>query len=194
MTLQARDRRALAALAVAAPVIFLIHWVWFPDSGAAVEPATESIPQAERRLEKLRRSSASLPAQEKVVADISRELAQRERGLIQADTPAQAQAQLLQIFRRVASRQTPPIELKTVEMGQVRPLGEDYGEITVPVTFDCRIEQLLNLLADLTAQPEIVATSEIRITATDARQKLLSVRLTVSGVAPRHLVPEKKTL
>jgi hypothetical protein len=138
--------------------------------------------------------SAGLAAQQKLTAEIARELAAREQGLIQADTPAQAQAQLLQIFRRVASRQAPPIEIKTVEMGQIRPLGADYGELTVPVTFDCRIEQLLNLLADLTAQPEIVATSDLRITAGDARQKTLNVRLTVSGVAPRRLVPEKKGL
>lgn len=194
MTLQPRDRRALAVLAAAVPLMALVHFLYLREPGASAAQTVEAIPQAERRLEKLRRLSAGLAAQEKVTAEIARELASREQGLIQADTPAQAQAQLLQIFRRVASRQAPPIEIKTVEMGQIRPLGNDYGEITVPVTFDCRIEQLLNLLADLTGQPEIVATSEIRVTAGDARQKTLGVRLTISGVAPRRLVPEKKPL
>lgn len=194
MTLEPRDRRALAVLAAAVPAITLVHLLFFREPGASVARTVEAIPQAERRLEKLRRLSAGLAAQEKATAEIARQLASREQGLIQADTPAQAQAQLLQIFRRVAFRQAPPIEIKTVEMGQIRPLGNDYGEIIVPVTFDCRIEQLLNLLADLTSQPEIVATSEIRLTAGDARQKTLGVRLTISGVAPRRLVPEKKPL
>ncbi len=194
MKLQARDKRALAVLAAAAALITATRVFLLEDASADTTPPAQAIPLAEKHLEKLRRLSAGLGAQEKLTAEIARELAAREQGLIQADTPAQAQAQLLQIFRRVASRQAPPIEIKTVEMGQIRPLGADYGELTVPVTFECRIEQLLNLLADLTAQPEIVATSELRITAGDAKQKTLNVRLTISGVAPRRLVPEKKGL
>ena len=72
------------------------------------------------------------------------ELAAREKGVIQADTLAQAQAQLVQIVRRLTNAQRPPIEIRSVEIGQARLLGEQYGEIWVPMSFECRIEQLVN--------------------------------------------------
>jgi len=50
----------------------------------------------------------------------------------------------------------------------------------------------VNLLADLTAQPELVAPADLRISAGDRRRKTMQVRLTVAGVVPRALVPEKK--
>jgi hypothetical protein len=134
----------------------------------------------------------TLPEREAALKTLSGELAQRDKALIQADTAAQAQAQLLQIFRRLARAQAPAIEIKTVEMGQIRPLREDYGEIIVPVTFECRIEQLLNLLADITAQPELLSTSEMRIVAANQKEKTMTVRLTLAGVAPKRLAPQKK--
>ena len=42
------------------------------------------------------------PAKQEVLQRVSADLAEREKGLIQADTAAQAQAQLLQILRKIA--------------------------------------------------------------------------------------------
>ena len=47
-------------------------------------------------------------------------------------------------------------------------------------------------LADVSAQPESIATHELQVRAQDARQKTLGVRLTVSGVLPKRLAPERK--
>jgi len=194
MTLSRRDKRALAVLAAAAAVSLAVH---FAPSGGE-QPATvgvsTSIPMAERRLARLRQLAASVPAMETALQRATTEVEDREKGLLQADTAPQAQALLLQILRRVGAAQAPPLEIRSVEMGQVRPLGEDYGEAIVSVSFDCRIEQLVNLLADMTAQPEMVAANELRINTGDQKQKMLTVRLTVSGVVPRRLVPEKKGL
>ena len=150
MTLTARDRRALVILAAATAVTVTINYFLTREPAAEARPAVRSAVLEEKRLEKLRRIAATVPGKEEALAAVEAELARREKGLIQADTAAQAQAQLLEVFRRLARAQAPAIEIKTVEMGQVRPLGQDYGEILVPVTFDCRIEQLLNLLADIT--------------------------------------------
>ena len=60
------------------------------------------------------------------------------------------------------------------------------------MSLDCRIDELVNLLAALSAQPEIIATDEIRCTAANPKSKLMPVRLTMSGLVPRRLVPEKK--
>jgi hypothetical protein len=77
-------------------------------------------------------------------------------------------------------------------MGQTRKLGDHYGEVLISVSFDARIEQLVNLLAELTEQPELISTNELRITGAAEKDKSMPVRLTVSGVVSRALVPEKK--
>lgn len=192
MKFSRRDRRALWVLAAAVVVILAWHFSLSEEPQPAVAAAENAIPLAEKQLARLRRQAASFEAHEKALQAAAEAQTEREKGMIQADTAAQAQAQLLQIFRRVAGAQSPPVEIRTVEMGQVRPLGEDYGEILVPVTFSCRIEQLVNLLAELTAQPELLATSELRVAAAEPKEKALTVRLTISGVAPRRLVPEQK--
>jgi hypothetical protein len=190
MTLQKRDKNALMILAVAVMLILIMRFGFNGGGATKVVSASDSIGAAERRLAHARQLASSVPGKQENLKRVSAELAQREKGLIQAATAPQAQAQVLEIVRRLAKSQA--LEIKTGEIGQVRPLGVAYGEVVVPMSFDCRIEQLVNLLADLTAQPEILASSEIRISTISAKDKTLSVRLTVSGVVPRALVPDKK--
>lgn len=160
----------------------------------AVEAATagDSIPLAEKRLVRLRQAAASLPGKQQVAKQAEAELAAREKGLIAAETASQAQAQLLQVLRKVARAQSPPVDIKNVELGQPRALGDAYGEVVVSVSLDCHIEQIVQMLADLTAQPELIATNELRLGAANGREKLIPVRLSVSGVVSRKLIPEKK--
>jgi hypothetical protein len=80
------------------------------------------------------------------------------------------------------------------EIGQAKAFGDDYGEVSVSVSFECGIEQLVNLLADLGAQPELLATNEIRIGQASGTQKVIPVRLSISGIVPKKLIPEKKGL
>jgi hypothetical protein len=194
MKFQGREKRALAVLGTAAALWVLLALVLPGRGGPASVAVREPIPEAEKRLARLRRLAAGVPNRQELLKQVSAELARREKGIIQADTGAQALAQLMELLRRVARAQAPPLEIKTAELGQIARLGDDYGEAQLSVTFECRIEELLNLLADLTKQPEIVATREIRVTTSNSKEKSLNVRLTVSGVVARRLVPEKKGL
>ncbi|RPI16664.1 MAG: hypothetical protein EHM65_03490, partial [Acidobacteriales bacterium] len=163
-----------------------------PEQGAPPVPAApDSIATAAKRLARTRQLESVLPAREKTLKTLAAELAQREKGMIQAETLAQAQAQLTQIVQRLAAAQGPPIEIRSVEVAQVRLLGDDYGEISIPMTFDCRIEQLVNLMAELTAQPEVLAVGGLRISPADVKQKTIHVRLTFTGVVARKLVPAR---
>ncbi len=192
MKLQKRDKTALMALA-AAVIVWLILQLALPgDNATKVAVSSDSIPAAEKRLARLRQLSSGVPGKEEVLKRVSAELAQRETGIIQAATGPQAQAQLLEIIRRVAKAQTPPLDVKPAELGQITRWSDDYGEVQVSVGLECRIEELLNLLADLTKQPEALGTRDLRIAPANAKEKTLGVRLTVSGVVPRRLVPEKK--
>jgi hypothetical protein len=189
MTLSKRDQRALLLLIPAALALVLKLGLFSPGPQVA-EAAVDTVEMAEKRLAKLRQLAATVPAKEAAAKQAAGELAIREAGLIQADTAQQAQAQLLQVIRTLGKNEN--IDARGGEFGPVRPLGADYGEVSVAVAFDCRIEQLLNFLAGLTAQPALLATSEMRITAANAKEKTLNVRLTLSGVVPRRLVPEQK--
>jgi type II secretion system (T2SS) protein M len=193
VTLTSRDKRALIGLGVVGGL--MIVYAIVSSSGDVVAVATPATPEiAEKRLARARQLAAIAPHRDEILRQVSRELADREKGLLQADTAAQAQAQLLQIMRRLLKAQAPPVELKSVEIGQPRPFGEDYGEVSVGIVFDCRIEQLVNLLSDITAQPEVIATSELRIGQAAAKEKLLPVRLIVTGLVERRLIPQKKGL
>ncbi len=192
MTLSKRDKRALAVLG-AATAFSLTVWFWPENaSSPARVTAASDVPLAERRLARLRQSAAAVPAREEALKQALADLAGREKGIIQADTAAQAQAQMLQVIRRLARAQVPPLELSGVEMGPMRPLGNDYGEVLISVSFSARIDQLLNLLADLTAQTELLATEDLRLGGASNKQKAMTVRLTLSGLVPKKLIPEKK--
>ena len=50
----------------------------------------------------------------------------------------------------------------------------------------------MNFLALLPVELEIVATNEINVTGGNDKKKILQVRLSLSGVVPRSLLPKKK--
>jgi type II secretory pathway component PulM len=195
MSLQPRDKRALAGLGVA--VLGAAVFVIFSGGGAEPKVAgvAGTIPAAEKRLARVRQLAAGVEGREQLFKKVSAELAEREKGVIQAETAAQAQAQLLDILKRIGKAQPAPIEFGSVEMGrQISSFGEDYGVVQVSVPFNCHIEDLLNFLADLGSQPQVLATNDIRISPADAKQKTISVRLTVAGVVAKRLVPQKRGL
>lgn len=194
MTIQERDKRALIILA-GTLVLGAIYWLATSSPSASAKATVvpvDSVARAQKRLAYLRSAMATLEGKESLLKQASAELAERENGLLQGDSAAQAQAQLLQVLQRVAKVQSPPLEIRQVELGQPRSYGDAYGLVTVSVTIDARIDELVNLLASLSAQPEAVAIEEIRSGAANPKQKTMPVRLTVSGIVPRKLVPLKK--
>ncbi len=193
MTVQQRDKRALVVLGAVVALAFIYWMAGSSSSSVKVSAPVESIDRVEKGLANLRIRAAALPAKEVVLKQANAELAEREKGLISGDTADQAQAQLLQVLRRVAKAQTPPLEIRQVELGQPRSYGNAYGLVTVSVTVDCRIEELINLLSTLSAQPETIATDEIRFGMANPKQKTMPVRLTVSGIVAQRLAPKKGT-
>lgn len=194
-TLSQRDRRALIILGAGLVVAAVLYYV-FPSSPGTSAVATANVNQdnvalAQQRLSRLRQIAATVPAREAVLRQTSSDLADRERGIIQADTAAQAQATLLEVLRRIGKDEE--IDLRGGDFGAPKAFG-DYGLVYVTVTFECRVEQLLNFLADLGREPELVVPSEERIAANNVKEKTMGVRMVLAGVVARKLVPEKKGL
>jgi hypothetical protein len=185
-------RRALAWTLVSG-VISLIWTYWQSSSSTTVAVAsTDSVGMAEKHLAKLRDAAATVPQKQEILKQVSGDLAVRDKGIIIADTAQQAQAQIVQVLRKLGNDENPRVDIRSQEYGEVRPLGDIYGEVFVSVQVECGIDQLVNILVGLAARPELIASNELRVTSANPKNKTIGVRLTVSGVVPRKLVPGKK--
>jgi len=52
----------------------------------------------------------------------------------------------------LAAAENPPIDIRSTELTPVHPFGDSYGEASVAVQIECRIDQLVNLLAALQSE------------------------------------------
>ena len=144
---------------------------------------------AEQRLARLKDIAASSAAKQDIFKSVSSELAQRETGLVRTETVQQAEAQIQTRVREVLAAEG--LELRFSEFAAVQPLGDAYGLAPTSIQFECRVEQLVNVLAALSTQAELIATRDLQITSANPKDKTVRVRLTVAAVVPRTLVPEK---
>ena len=190
MTLSGKDRRALILLG-GALAAFAVYYFGFSDTPAAIVPVAANPELLQQRVTRLRQLAAAAPAREASMKEAASLLADRERGILQADTAAQAQATLLEIARRVGKLSQ--LDIRGGDFGAPRPFG-DYGVVYAAVTFECHVEQLVNFLADLGKQPELVSPAEERITSVNPKDKTMSVRIVMAGVVAKKLIPVKKGL
>lgn len=191
MTISSRDRRALLLLGLG--IAAVLGWrLWTAQSTATAVASTINlpIPVLEKRIANLRERAALNPAKKEVQEQLAKVVEEREKALLRSDTPQQAQAALLAKVRAVLERQDPPLQAGQIDMSSIGSAGEDYGEVAVTVAFPCAVEQLVNVIADIRAMEEAVATRNIAITLGNRQKKILNVRLTVSALTPRELVPE----
>jgi Tfp pilus assembly protein PilO len=190
MTLGSFDRKTAIRLGAGVAAVLLLKFVVFADKQPAVVGAVENIPAAEARLKRMREIAATVPAREAQLKQAMSELESREKGILKADTAAQAQAQLQDKLHRVGLANG--IDIRGIEEQRVKPLGADYGMATVSVRFACGIEQLVNFLAALANEPELFSTDEIGVTGNAENKRTVQVRLTVAGVVTRKIALEKK--
>jgi Tfp pilus assembly protein PilO len=183
------DRKSVLTLVGGVALILAIRYGVYGDREAPSVTSSETIPQAEQRLKNLRQAAATVEGKEERLKKASSELADREKGILQAPTEAQAQAQLLETLNNLARGNG-----IATQGGDFRdkPLSRDYGEVSVTVRFTCDIVQLVNLMAALADHQQILATDELRITGGNDKKKNVQVLLTVSTVVARKLLPEKK--
>jgi len=185
--------RRMLAWTVVSGILSLIWTYWPSSSGtSAVVASTDSVGMAEKHLAKLREAAATVPQKQEILKQVSGDLAVREKGILIFDTAQQAQAQIIQVLRKLGHDENPPVEIRSQEMGEVRALNDVYGEVLVGVQVECGVDQLVNMIAGLAARPELIASNDLRVTSANPKTKTIGVHLTVSGVVPRKLVPGKK--
>jgi hypothetical protein len=192
VNLTTRDQRALILLGTGLITVLVLRFGIYGDKQATVVAASDSIPIVEKRLARLRQAAATVPGKQELLKNLKAQAGLREKGIIHAPTAQQAQAHLLETIRRLGKSEG--IDVRGGEFPELHPLGDEYGEASVSVNFDCRVEQIVNFLAALTKESELLATNEVRIASANQKEKTLSVRLTLAGVVPRNLVPVKRGL
>jgi Tfp pilus assembly protein PilO len=184
------DKRTLAVTFFLLVVTVVVRFGMSGDSAPATVAPSQNAAQAEARLDLLRQKAGTVPGREIVFKQAAAELEGREKGMLKADTKEQAQAQLLQLTQTIASANG--IEIHGMEDRRDKPLTADYGEISVTVAFTCAIEQLVNFMAALGDQPQILATNEVRVSATADKKKTIQVRMSIAAIVPRKLLPAEK--
>ena len=183
------DRRSALVLAAGVAAILIVRFGFFGDSAPAAVTAADTIPAAEKRLEKVRQLAAMVPGKEELLKQAQAELTEREKGILRAGTEAQAQSQLLELVQAIA--RSNGIDARGTQEFLGKPVSEDYGEIMTTVPFTCSIDQLVNFLAALGRQPQILATYDIHVSGGSDKKKAIQVHLTVSAIVPRSLIPKK---
>ena len=191
MSFGALDRKTAILWICGVAVILILRFGVLADRSPDVVAVSESAPMAEKRLARLRQIAATVPGKEALMKQATGELESREKGMLKAETSAQAQAQLQELLHKAGASNG--IDIRGVEEARVKVLGNDYGEVSVTVRFTCLSEQLVNLLAALANEPELLSTNQIQINGGADKNKAIQVRLTLSGVVPRKLALEKKT-
>src|SRR5271170_3959831 len=112
--------RRMLAWTLVSGILSLIWTYWPSSSGtSAVVASTDSVAMAEKHLAKLREAAATVPQKQEILKQLSGELDLREKGIINADTAPQAQAQILQILHKLGRDENPQVEIRSQEMGAV---------------------------------------------------------------------------
>ncbi len=185
------NQRRLYGVLLVLGVLVAVRYAFLGASGApAVVAQEDSVPAAERRLDALRKVAATVPAEEELYRKAAAEQKNRETGLLQGATEQEAQVALLDLVQNTG--RVNQVSIQGSQEFREKVLNDDYGEVSVAVAFTCGMEQLVNLLAAIGNQPEILATSEIHVSGGNDKNKNVQVRLVVSAAVPRKLLPEKK--
>jgi hypothetical protein len=188
-----RERKLVLWLIPAVILFVILQFVVLKDDKRTVgqTKATENVGQAEKRLAKLRAIAATVPAKQKILDRVDADLAFREKGVMQGETAAQASARLLEIAHRVATAEG--IDIRGGDIGQPKAISADYGEVYATFGFTCAIEKYINFMAGLSREPELTGATEIHLTSTmNPKDKTVTVRMTLAGLVPKKLIPEKK--
>jgi hypothetical protein len=192
MTELTRGKRL--ALFGTAGVLFAAVLVRFGVVGgdqSAVVASRDSIPVAKQRLQILRRKAGTVPAKEEILKRVTAELQEREKGIVQAGTAEQARAHVMDVLRTAATANHFNVNGAS-QLPEPKPLGQYYGSVAVGQNFNCGIDQLVNFLSEIANEPETIATDTVFVAPARNPNKDITVRLTLSGVIPKTLVPEKK--
>jgi Tfp pilus assembly protein PilO len=179
LKVQQRDKLALIGGGIVLVVFVAFRFVIFPiwDS---LQDTRASLPIQEKKLEKYREVAQIAPLRSGEVVTVENRLRQNESGLLASKTAALASAELQDLVTQLAAKQR--IDLHSNEFLPVKPVSPYYATVPMTIQFQCRLDQLVDLLQDVTQNPKYLTVSKMSIQSTAAKDKSVSVGLLISGM------------
>lgn len=174
-----RDKRALKIAGAALALFLVLRFGVFPIWDRWGE-AGANLPLRERTLAKYREAVQTVGLRSAETVSLEARLREAEAGLLTSETTALASAELQDLVKQLTSAQS--IDVRTSEFLTVKPLGGNYLQVPLGLQFQCRLDQLVNFLNELQGGSKCLAVSRLLIQTTGAKEKLVSVNMTVAGI------------
>jgi hypothetical protein len=194
MAIRPRDKRALQLGAMALTLWVVLRFVVFPAWDRWQQERAE-LPLRETALVKYRQALAGFSADQRTAQALQDRLRQTESGLLESTTAALAAAEFQDWVRQATARHD--IALQSSQFLAVRPQPEGYAQVPLGLQFQCRLDQLVNFLAELRTGARLVAVPRLQIQSTgNPAERTITVSMTVAGVirsqaAPQNPSPER---
>ncbi len=184
-----RDKRALLLLGGALPVALAVL-LWPSSRNEPVLASSASVATLEKQLARLQDVARQKPRTAAEAEATAKALAEVEKGLLKAATPALASAEMQQLMKEMLRGQG--INMQGSEFGVPKAVGENYAQVPLTVVFNCAVEQWINLMSALRNAPQVLSTVDVRLSPGDQKNKLMQVRMVVAGYIPVSLLPAAK--
>ena len=138
------------------------------------------LPLRETTLLKYRQAVETASSQSEAAQTLETRLREAEAGLLENTNPSLAAAELQGLVKQITTSQA--IEVRSSDFLPVKALNESYAQVPLGLQFQCRLDQLVNFLAELQASPKFLTVPRLLIQTMGGKEKVVNVNLTVVGL------------
>jgi hypothetical protein len=189
MQIQKREKWALITCVGAVLLFSLMKFVFFP-TWDSLQETRENIPMQEKKLGKYKEVVASVPLRTSEASKVEALLHTAERGLLESKTASLASAELQDLLKQIAMTQS--IDFRSSDFLPVKAISADYAEVPIGLQFQCKVDQLANLMRELSIHTKYLRVVRLTIQGASGKEKNIVVGLQVAGMM--HAEPDAKKL
>jgi hypothetical protein len=179
MQLGQRDKMALAVAGIAVALFAMFDFAIFPVWDSLQQKRT-ALPVQEKKLEKYREVARTAGIRNAEVISVEARLWDAEAGLLASKTSALASAELQELMKQLTAAQS--IEVRSSEFLPTKPLNPEFMQVPLGVQFQCRLDQLVNLLRELRGSTKFLSVPRLQIQSTGSKEKLVNVSMQIAGI------------
>lgn len=178
MNFAEKDKKALAfagiAIALYAAAQFAVFPLW-----DTLQERRDNLPIVERKLEKYHAVVRTAELRRAEAASVETRLQEAEKGLLTSETASLASAELQQLAKQLTAAES--IDIRSNNFLPAKPAGGEYVQIPLGLQFQCRLDQLVNLLTDFSGHQKRLAVSRLNIQTFGGKDKQIIVGMELSG-------------
>jgi type II secretion system (T2SS) protein M len=178
MKLAEKDKKALLLAGIAVILYTAFQFAVLPlwDD---LQERRDNLPVAERKLDKYRAVARNAELRRTEASSADARLQEAERRLLTSETTALASAELQQLAKQLTTAES--IDIRSNNFLPAKPVGGQYMQVPLGLQFQCRLDQLVNFLNDVSGHQKRLAVSKLFIQALGGKDKQLSVTMELAG-------------